>query len=142
MATCLTFKDLVEIGRPQVDQLIRAGDVFSSADAPGACEAFARQVRVVEGAITQTYAMAVSVTRKSEKIDEITEIWRQMGDFCTIALSALSQLKTKNPYCGASELHNLVLDYKLACERRRNDALEELECRKTELPKGVFPEMI
>ena len=139
MATCLNFEDILEIGRPQLEQLQQVGDSFPTADAPGACEAFAKQVRLLEGVLTQTYAIGVSIARRADDLHEVAHVWERMGLFCTAAVQRLTQLKQKYPYCGTPQLFDLSLDYKLACEKRLRSALEEIECQKQEIPKGLFP---
>jgi hypothetical protein len=64
-----------------------------------------------------------------------------MGLFCRTALASLGNLKTKYPDFGTPALYDMVLDYKLACDKRYRGALEELECQKTDFPKGLLPEM-
>jgi len=117
------------------------GDAYPNAEAPGACVAFTRQVRIVEGIVVQTYGVAASLARKADDLTEIAEIWSGMSRFCRSALTILSSLKLKYPYCGTNELYDMVLDYKLACEKRYKGVMEELSCQSTTFPKGLFPEM-
>jgi hypothetical protein len=142
MATYLSFEDIVALAKPQVTHLQEVGDSFPHSEAPGACEAFTKQVRLLESFLTQTYAVAASITRKSDDVIEVSQVLGHMSLFCTSVLHALSGLKDKYPYCGTPQLHDLALDYKLACEKRYHNALEELECQKITLPKGLFPEQI
>jgi len=142
MSTCLNFDDIVALGEPQVALLQKVGDSFPDSEHPGACIAFTRQVRILESFLTQTYAVAASIARKSDDLSEVSKIWDRMGMFCTVALHVLTGLKSKYPYCGTPELHALALDYKLACSKRYRNTLEEIECQKNQLPKGLFPEMI
>jgi hypothetical protein len=117
------------------------GDAYPSADVPGAGAAFSRQTRVVEGVVTQTYAVAASLARKAEDLEEVAEIWRRTGEFCQSALQRLAKLKEKYPHCGAPELYDLVLDFKLACEKRHKGVLEEQACLSTDFPKGLLPDL-
>jgi hypothetical protein len=142
MSTCLNFDDIVALGEPQIAHLQTVGDSFPDSEAPGACIAFSKQVRIVESFLTQTYAVAASIARRSEDLTEVSTVWDRMGKFCTVALHVLTGLKNKYPYCGTPELHDLALDYKLACSKRYHNSLEEIECQKNQLPKGLFPEMI
>jgi hypothetical protein len=141
MRACLSFNDILEVGRAQIQAMQSIGDAYSSAEAPGACVAFTRQVRIVEGIVVQTYGVAASLARKAEDLTEIGEIWTGMSLFCRSALTILSSLKHKYPFCGTNELYDMVLDYKLACEKRYKGAMEELSCQSTSLPKGLLPEM-
>jgi hypothetical protein len=85
--------------------------------------------------------MAATLAKKAEALNEVGEIWNAMGMFCRSTLASLAKLKDKYPDCGAPELYDVVLDYKLACDKRYRGALEELACQKTEFPKGLLPEM-
>ena len=142
MATCLNFEDILEIGHPQLDLLQKVGDSFPTAEAPGAGEAFARQVRVLEGVLTQTYAVGVAIARRADDLHEVAHVWEQMGLFCMAAVQRLAQLRHKYPSCGTSQLFDLSLNYKLACEKRCRSALEEIECQRQEIPTGLFPAQI
>jgi hypothetical protein len=46
------------------------------------------------------------------------------------------------PFSRLISKHDLALDDKLACSKRYHNILEEIEYQKTQLPKGLFPEMI
>jgi len=141
MKACLNFIDILELGQPQIQEMQRIGDAYPAADAPGACDAFAHQVRIVEGTVVQTYGIAASLAKKAEDLNEVAEIWSRMGFFCRSALTILSSLRHKYPYCGTPELYDMVLDYKLACDKRYKGVMEELECQSTNFPKGLLPEM-
>lgn len=141
MKACLSFNDILKVGRPQLQAMQEIGDAYPSADAPGACDAFTRQVRLVEGIVVQTYGVAAAVTKKCDDLTEIADIWADMSAFCLSALNILSRLKDKYPYCGTSELYDMVLDYKLASDKRYKGVMEELACQSTSLPQGLLPEM-
>jgi hypothetical protein len=141
MKACLSFGDILGVGRPQVDEMQRIGDAFASAEVPGACEAFARQVSIVEGVLVQSYGIAAAMARKADDLNEVGEIWSAMSGFCQLALSSLATLKYKYPYCGTPALYDKALDYKLACDKRYRGAMEELACQKAEFPKGLLPQM-
>jgi hypothetical protein len=139
MSTCLNFEEILEVGQPQLASLTEVSNSFPDVNQPGACQAFTRQVRLLESFIVQTYAIASSIAKKADDLDEVAKIWKEMSDFCTSAISTLSLLKGKFPYCGTSELYDLSLDYKLACDKRYRGVLQEIECRTTNLPTGLFP---
>ena len=86
MSTCLSFKDLIDINKPQVTEMQRVADSFPDPNAPGACDAFSKQVRLVEGILTQTYGVATVISRKTEDLREIAEIWNLMSVFCNSVL--------------------------------------------------------
>lgn len=141
MKACLSFDEVLALGQPQLLEMQRVGDAYPSADVPGACAAFSRQTRVVEGVVTQTYAIAASLARKAEDLNEVAEIWRRTGEFCQSALQRLTKLKDKYPKCGAPELYDLVLDYKLACDKRHKGVMEEQACLTMDFPKGLLPNL-
>ena len=141
MKACLNFNDILEMGQPQLLEMQRLGEMFSNAEAPEAGSVFSRQVRIIEGVVVQTYGVAASLTRKTDDLSEVAEIWSRMSFFCQSALPILSSLKVKYPHCGTPELYDLVLDYKLACDKRHKGVLEEIACQTTEIPRGLFPEM-
>src|SRR5438132_8934348 len=101
MKACLSFDEVLELGQPPLLEMERVGDAYASADVPGACAAFSRQARRVEGVVTQTYAIAASLARKAEDLEEVAEIWRRTSEFCQAALQRLANLKDKYPHCGA-----------------------------------------
>jgi hypothetical protein len=142
MKPCVSFDDLLQINRPQIDEMQRIGDSFSDPNVPGACEAFTRQVKIVEGILVQTYGLGTALAKRAEDLLEVAEIWTGMSALCDAALQALSSLKDKYPYCGTPQLYDLALDYKLACDKRHRGVLEEIACQRTEFPKGIFPEKI
>lgn len=141
MKACLSFNDFLDVGRPQIQAMQSIGDAFPTAEAAGACVAFTRQVRIVEGIVIQTYGVAASMAKKTEDLTEIAEIWNGMSQFCRSAMTILSGLKHKYPYCGTNELYDMVLDYKLACEKRFKGVMEELSCQSTSFPEGLLPEL-
>lgn len=142
MKTCLSFEDIVTVGQPRITELQRVGDSFPDAFSPGALLAFSRQVKNVEAAVVQTYAIAATAAKKADTHDEVADIWKLMGQLCESALQALSGLMNKYPECGTSQLYDLVLDYKLACDERQRGALEEKTCLTMEFPKGLLPDPI
>jgi hypothetical protein len=54
MKATLSIDDILEIGQPQIEEMRRISENYPSGDAPGAGEAFGRQVRIVEGIVSQT----------------------------------------------------------------------------------------
>ena len=141
MKACLSFSEILEVSQPPISEMERIGNHYPAADAPGACEAFTRQVRLVEGVVVHTYGMAAAMAKRAGDLDEVAEIWRKMSGFCQPALAILANLKDKYPYCGTPELYDAVLDYKLAADKRYKGVQEEIACQKTEPPKGLFPEL-
>lgn len=141
MPACLTFEQVFSTGVPRVEKLKVVGASFATYEEPGACEAFSHQVGNVEDFLRETYGIAMMIARKSEDSNEVISILRLMSDFCATAMKTLSGLKAKYPYCGTSELYDLALDYKIACDLRHNNLLAELECANQNLPAGLFPSL-
>ncbi len=142
MAVCLSFDDILRMGTPQLERLQQVGDSFADVDSPGACEAFTKQVRLLEGFITHTYSVAVSVSKRADELSEVADVWEHMAAFCTRALRTLTGLKDKFPNGGTPALFDLTLDYKLACEKRYRSVMQEIECQNQTLPTGLFPATI
>ena len=141
MSACLSFGEIIEGGKPQLIQLEAVGSALSPND-PSSCVAFSKQVRLLEGILTHSYSLAVSIVRRTEDPGEIADTWKQMESLCSNSLQTLKKWKDKYPYCGTAELFDLALDYKLACAKRYAAAMEEMECQRLDLPKGLFPETI
>jgi len=141
MKPCLNFGDVVEVGRPRLEEMERVGNMYPNGDSVEACVAFTRQVGLVEGTVVQTYGIAAASTRKAEELSDVAEVWRATSQFCQSALEVLSKLKDKYPFCGTPQLYDVVLDYKLAADKRYRGAMEEAECQKMDFPKGLLPEL-
>ena len=142
MKTCINFDELIQIHQPQIEEMQRVGDSFADPRTQAACLAFTGQVRLVEGAIRQTYREAVAMARRAADATELAEIWQRMGGFCRVALQALAALKDRYPHGGAAELYDLTLDYKIACDERHAEVMEEIACQSRKFPAGLFPETI
>jgi hypothetical protein len=141
MKACLSFSDILDVSQPQIAEMERIGNSYSDPSAPVACEAFTRQVRLVEGIVVQTYGVAAALAKKADDLKEVADVWNRMSRFCHSALRILADMKHKYPYCGTPQLYDLILDYKLAADKRYKGTLEEVACQKTELPKGLFPKL-
>jgi hypothetical protein len=139
MSACLSFKDLIEINRPRLAEMQRVGDLICSPVEESGCIAFSQQVRTVEAVVRNTYGIAAALARNAPDLQEAADVWDQMRELCTSSLQVLAGLKDKFPYCGTSELYDLTLDYKLACEKRHKGILEEMTCQTMDFPEGLFP---
>lgn len=139
MKASVSFDEIVEAGKPQIKELNRLEGELVKGQAPDeeSRAAFFKQANVVESVLKQTYGVAALVTRRTEDLKEIAEIWESMSQLCDLTVNGLRELKQRNPRCGAPQLYDLALDYKLACDNRLKNALEELECQKTDLPEGL-----
>ncbi|MDP1589317.1 MAG: hypothetical protein Q8M07_16320, partial [Prosthecobacter sp.] len=115
---CIEFSDIIQSNEHQVDVLTEVARKHPDPQVPAACQAFSRQVRLVESVVEGTYVIAVEATRKSESLEEIAQVWQATGSLCDKALGVVSGLKDRYRYCGTPELHDRLLDYKLACTRR------------------------
>jgi hypothetical protein len=51
-----------------------------------------------------------------------------------------SGLRDIYPGCGTPELYDLALDYMREADKRYYQNLQDSECAKTQIPKGLFPE--
>jgi hypothetical protein len=141
MNTCLSFSDILDVSQPQINEMQRIGNFYPDGSTPEASAAFTRQVRLVEGIVVQTYGVAAALAKKADDLNEVADVWRRMSRFCHSALQILADLKHKYACCGTTELYDLVLDYKLAADKRYTGTLEEATCQKTDFPKGLFPKL-
>ena len=140
MKPYLSFEEVIEAGRPPLVEMQRMANALADSSSQEARAAFARQVLFVEAAVRQTYGQAAGLARKAETFDDAAEVWRRMGAFCNSALQVLSAIKDRHPACETAELHDLVLDYRNACETRQRRTFEDKTCLAMEFPKGLFPE--
>lgn len=138
---CIEFSDIIQSNAHQVDVLTEVAQKHPDPDVPGACEALSRQVRLVESVVAGTYVIAVEATRKTESLHEIAQVWQAMGSLCDKALGVVSELKDRYPYCGTPQLHDRLLDYRLACTRRYEQVQEEILCLTMPIPQGLFPSL-
>ena len=141
MKASLSYEEVIDAGRPRLTELQRAAQSLSEGGAPEPSAAFSRQLVSVETSLRQTYGLVAQMARKAESLDEVADIWQRMGSYCEAALQILTELRKKNSGSGTGPLYDLVLDYKLACDERKNRALEEKECLKMDFPKGIFPDL-
>ncbi len=138
---CIEFTDIVRSNERQVDALSEVAARHPDPEASGACEAFSRQVRLVESVVVSTYIIAVDATRKAADLREIADTWKVMGQLCDKALGVVACLKDRYPDCGTLELYDRLLDYKNACSNRYDRVNEELLCQTMPTPEGLFPTM-
>lgn len=126
------------LNRCNVTEMKKAGDLLDP-QVPGACVEFGRHVKRVEAAIIHTYGLVAYLALYQEEPAEAARLWKQMGEFCETALTALSDLKERFPYCGTPELYDLALDYKLLVEEKFQQNLRDSECRNLTIPARLFP---
>jgi hypothetical protein len=136
----LSFDEVIDAGRPPLMEMQRLATAFGNSTTQEARTAVARQILFVEATVRQTYGQAAKLARKADTLDDAAEVWRRMGAFCDSALQALSDLKKRYPACDTAVLHDLILDYRNACETRQQRTLEDKPCLAMEFPKGLFPE--
>jgi len=139
MNTCLSFTEIIAINHAPVAEMERLGARYPDQRAPGAGEVFRRQVRLVESVLVQTYGLGASVARKAESLEEAAVVWRDTSALCNGVLAVLTELRHRYPDCGAPQLYDLALDYKLAADKRSKEVQEEIECQKHPLPPGLLP---
>ena len=141
MKACLDVETLVASATPQLKEIAEVGASFLDPNTDEACAAFARQVSMLEGTVKQTFRAATLLARKSGELEEIAEIWKNLSGYCGSVLTTLAALREKYPFCSTTEVYDLALQYKEACEDRLRDVEEEIKCQKMDLPKGLLPEL-
>jgi hypothetical protein len=132
----LAFID--SVNRRQIEKMEQTGKELDPS-AHGSDATFSEQVRNVQAAIIHTYQLVASASLQQESPEEAARLWKAMSVFCDAALASLGKLKDIYPDCGTPELYDLALDYKLQADKRFYQNLEDTECAKTEIPKGLFP---
>jgi hypothetical protein len=141
MKASLSYEEVIDAGRPRLTELRRVVQFLAEEGAPQPEAAFARELIAVEASLRQTYGLVAQMARKAESLDEVADIWRRMGAYCEAALQILTEQQKKDPGLGTESLCDLVLDYRLACDERRDRALEEKECLKVDFPEGILPDL-
>src|SRR6266566_4996365 len=79
MRACLDFNYSLAVGQPQIEEMRPVGKSYASAEVPGACEAFTRKVRIVEGVVIHTNGVAAALTKKAGDLNEVVESWSRMS---------------------------------------------------------------
>ena len=129
---------LSSVNRCQIAEMEKKGKELDPAQY-GSCEKFSHYVRNVQAAIIHTYQITAFWALRESEPEKAALLWRQMSDFCDSALAVLKVLKDIFPGCGAPELYDLTLDYKIETDKRWHQNLEDSECAKTPIPEGLFP---
>jgi hypothetical protein len=142
MQPCLDFNGIVAIFSPQIQKLEEVGNSFATGQEFGACEAFSKQVRDIEGTIITLYKLAASIAKATKTLKDEAGVWASMEAFCNNAMQCLAPLKVKYPQCWTPQVYDLSLDYVNACRRRYNNIQEEISCAATPPPEGMFPKEI
>jgi hypothetical protein len=78
----------------------------------------ARQVERLEAKLEQLYAVAVTVARREERIEEVEAVWARMVAICDTFAQAVSDLRKRDPNAGPA-CHDRILDIRNECEENR-----------------------
>ncbi|PWU21970.1 MAG: hypothetical protein C5B50_00415 [Verrucomicrobia bacterium] len=138
MNAALDLKDLARLNQAPLDQMAQLGATLSPSDTAGQV-VFARQIAAVEAVLKQTYQAAALLAKRAADCAEAAQIWKTMSEYANHVMTGLNVLKDRYPQAGATELHDLALDYKSAAEKRCQANLEATLCQKTPLPEGLLP---
>lgn len=142
MNVCLSLQDLLDLSQPQIAEMQRIAALLPRSEIPCAPEKLVQQVRLVEGSLRQTYGAAAAIARRTSELRDVAEVWQSMSTYCDSILHSLRLWKDRFPDAAPSQLYDLVLDYKLACEKRLQGVREELAWEPADSPRGLFPELI
>jgi len=138
---CAMIVDLAAletVNRCNVSEMEKVGKALNPENR-AACELFGHQVKNVEAALIHTYRLVSYVAVNQESPAKAAELWKSMGEFSDLAINALRDIKGQFPYCGAPELYDLALDYKLAAEERYQQNTRDSECLSLKIPTNLFP---
>ncbi len=144
-STILFFRMVVNlefintVNRCQIEKLDRVGKQLLSRDTHGWCDIFSEHVRQCQAALIHTYQIIARAAVTNESPLEAARLWRQMSEFCDLAMAKLTDLKEQYPDCGTPELFDLALDYKNASDERYEQNLQDSECLKNTPPNLLFP---
>ena len=128
------------VNRCQIAELQKAGKELDPT-AYDSCAVFSQHVRNVQAAVTHTYQLtAFAAIRRADPVEAAT-LWKEMVQFCEMALGALKGLKAIYAHCGTHELYDLALDYRMEAEKRYLQNLQDSECSNIPVPEGLFPKM-
>ncbi|HTG42959.1 MAG TPA: hypothetical protein VK633_00385 [Verrucomicrobiae bacterium] len=126
------------LNRCNVSEMEKVGHALNP-QVPGSCEEFGRHVKKVEAALIHTYSIVAYVSLHQKNPAEAAALWKHMGNFCDVAINALRTLKERFPFCGAPELYDMALDYKIAAEDRYQQNIRDSECLTLKIPADLFP---
>ncbi len=136
----ITVEYLDSVNRCQVLEMEKAGRELDPAKY-GSCTTFAIHVRNVQAAVIHTYQLTAFASLREPDAKKASLLWKNMSSFCGDALKVLGLLRDVYPHCGTPELYDLALDYRAEAEKRYYQNMEDSECAKTPIPKGLFPQM-
>jgi len=120
----------------QSEELCRLSTKYTD-DSYEACQDFSRQVAILNGLVAAVYGEVVACSKEIESISEIAESWKLYLASLDKILKRVKGLKDQFPDCGAPELYNHILDYRIAAKERMDHAVEEGMCPNT--PAELFP---
>jgi hypothetical protein len=103
------------------------------------CMEFYRRVRNVEAAVIHTYQLTAHAALREDDAGKASCFWKDMVTFCDSVLVLLKELKEKYPDCGASEVYNVTLDYRVQAQNHYIENLQDSECQT--IPEGLFPQV-
>lgn len=103
------------------------------------CQKFGVKVSEVQSALVHTYGIVAFLAVREKNPKQAAALWKDMSDFCDVALTALKGMKERFPHCGTPELCDLALDYKIASDERHTQNLRDSECLDQAIPVGLFP---
>ena len=139
MKPCITIDEFAD-SNALWSEMFTIAMKYPDDTAPDACEEFTKTVLMFESMLRHNYRDFATNARKTDTPEEEKAIWEDAIKFCDSIIGAMNSVKYKFPHCGTNELHDLALDYRIACAKRCENSLKELKCLKTEFPKNLFPE--
>jgi hypothetical protein len=139
MTACLSLNDFVALHKEEVERTWKAAQSLDP-KVPESCATFGSRVRDLERSLVSTYRAAALLARRTERVEELAEIWKAVSVACDEVLGALKSLKDGYPGCGTPELYDLALDYKSAASKRYELNREAIEWSNEKMPDRLFPE--
>jgi hypothetical protein len=106
-----------------------------------ACIEFSEKVAILQTMLKVTYRDFALSARETETPADEMSVWLKAISYCDSLAETMTVVLDRFPHCGTQELHDLALDYRSSCMKRFENARKGLACKKTGLPKNLFPEM-
>jgi hypothetical protein len=131
---CISIGDFAEMTNEQLEQVKQA------ATDPSDCTGFYYKVKSLEALVTACYMCAARLARRTSNLKDVCELWNGVSEVCDTVLGQIKALKNSRPDCGAGQLYDLVLEYKIAAMKRHKQTLEDLQWEATPAPAGLFPQ--
>jgi hypothetical protein len=111
--TCVTDSDFKAIAESGISQFNKAVEriPFDS------CALFRDEASRLEAGLLGVYRVVVSMVRREEDIEKVSECWGSMVAICDKYAERLGVFQKQHPACGAELFYDRILDLRNKCRR-------------------------